>query len=206
VAVEALSNALQHDASANVREMSAWALAQGDEGRSGVVAALASALRGDASNDVRSTAAWALGNVGDQSSTAVDALTSVLGTGDVKVRVRALWALGNISPKHAPKPVLGMLKDSDPRVRKLAAWALYQMEDADAVPALRAAVETEQDKEVQIAEIRALVALGDQSVDALKGLLESPDPKVKSMAVHALAGGSAGSPWPMPWPEPRPFP
>jgi HEAT repeat protein len=144
--------------------------------------------------------------VGDESSVAVDALTAVLGTGDVKVRVRALWALGNISPKHAPKPVFGMLKDNDTRVRKLAAWALYQMEDADAVPALRAAVESEQDKEVQVAEIRALVALGDQSVDALKGLLESPDPKVKSMAVHALAGGSAGGPWPMPWPEPRPFP
>lgn len=206
VAAEALSNALLHDASANVREMSAWSLAQGDEGRTGVVAALSSALRGDASNDVRSTAAWALGNVGDESSVEVDALTSVLGTGDVKVRVRALWALGNISPKHAPKPVLAMLKDGEPRVRKLAAWALYQMEDPDAVPALRAAVESEQDKEVQIAEIRALVALGDQSVDALKGLLESPDPKVKSMAVHALAGGSAGSPWPMPWPEPRPFP
>ncbi|HEX5970446.1 MAG TPA: M56 family metallopeptidase, partial [Gemmatimonadaceae bacterium] len=133
VAVEALSNALLHDASANVREMSAWSLAQGDEGKTGVVAALSSALRGDASNDVRSTAAWALGNVGDESSVAVDALTSVLGTGDVKVRVRALWALGNISPKHAPKPVLAMLKDGEPRVRKLAAWALYQMEDPDAV-------------------------------------------------------------------------
>ena len=206
VAVEALSNALLHDASASVREMAAWSLAEGDEGRSGVVSALSTALRSDASSDVRATSAWALGNVGDESSTAVDALTAVLGNGDPKIRVRALWALGNISPKHAPKPVLAMLKDGEPKVRKLAAWALYQMEDADAVPALRAAVETEQDKEVQIAEIRALVALGDQSVDALKGLLESPDPKVKAMAVHALAGGSAGSPWPMPWPEPRPYP
>lgn len=204
VAVEALSNALRQDASANVREMAAWSLAEGDEGRAGVVGALSSALRSDASSDVRATAAWALGNVGDRS--AVDALTSALSASDPKVRVRALWAIGNISPKQAPKPVLAALRDSDPKVRKLAAWALYQIEDADAVPALRAAVETEQDKEVQVAEIRALVALGDQSVDALKGLLESPDPKVKSMAVHALAGGSAGGPWPMPWPEPRPFP
>jgi len=206
VAEDALSNALLHDSSANVREMAAWALGDGDDGRTGAVNALVTALRGDASADVRTTAAWALGNVGDHSSTAVDALTSVLNASDAKLRVRALWAIGNISPKQAPKPVLAMLKDSEPRVRKLAAWALYQIEDADAVPALRAAVETEQDKDVQLAEIRALAALGDQSVDALKGLLESSDPKVKSMAVHALAGGSAAGPWPMPWPEPRPFP
>ena len=88
----------------------------------------------------------------------------------------------------------------------LAAWTLYQIEDPDAVPALRAALESEQNKEVQVAEIRALAALGEQSVDALRGLLESPDPKVKSMAVHALAGGQAAGPWPWPWPEPRPFP
>jgi beta-lactamase regulating signal transducer with metallopeptidase domain len=206
VAVEALSNALLHDTSANVREMAAWALADGDAQRSAAVNALTSALRSDASSEVRPTAAWALGNVGDRSPAALDALTSVLTAGDRKLRVRALWAIGNISPKQAPKPVLAMLKDSEPRVRELAAWALYQIEDPESVSALRAAAETEQDKEVQIAEIRALAALGEQSVDALRGLLESSDPRVKSMAVHALAGGNAAGPWPMPWPEPRPFP
>jgi len=206
VAVEALTNALLHDASANVREMAAWALAEGDEGRPDAISALTTALRNDANGEVRTTAAWALGNVGDRSAAALDALTSSLNASDRKLRVRALWAIGNISPKQAPKPVLAMLKDSEPKVRELAAWALYQIEDPDAVPALRAAAETEQDKEVQIAEIRALAALGEQSVDALKGLLESSDPKVKSMAVHALAGGNAAGPWPMPWPEPRPFP
>jgi len=63
LAVEALGKALRHDSNAGVREMSAWALAQGD-GRSDVDA-LNAALR-DASADVRATAAWALGNVGDK--------------------------------------------------------------------------------------------------------------------------------------------
>jgi hypothetical protein len=40
----------------------------------------------------------------------------------------------------------------------------------------------------------------------LKGLLESRDPEVKSIAVRALAGGDASGPWPWPWPEPRPYP
>jgi beta-lactamase regulating signal transducer with metallopeptidase domain/HEAT repeat protein len=204
VAVEALSNALRRDADPKVREMAAWALAEGDEGRSDAVAALSAALKSDASQDVRATAAWALGNVGDRS--AVDALVTALGSSEARVRTRALWAIGNISPKQAPKPVLPLLKDSDARVKMMAAWTLYQIEDPDAVPALRAALEQEQDREVQVAEIRALAAMGEQSVDALRGLLESSDPKVKSMAVHALAGGQAAGPWPWPWPEPRPFP
>lgn len=204
VAVEALSNALRRDTDPKVREMAAWALAEGNEGRSETIDALSTALKGDASQEVRATAAWALGNVGDRS--AVDALVAALGSSEPRVRTRALWAIGNISPKQAPKPVLALLKDSDARVRMMTAWTLYQIEDPDAVPALRAALEQEQNKEVQVAEIRALAAMGEQSVDALRGLLESSDPKVKSMAVHALAGGQAAGPWPWPWPEPRPFP
>ena len=206
VAVEALSNALRRDANDKVREMAAWALADGDEGRSDAVDVLSAALKSDASPDVRATAAWALGNVGDRSASAVDALSSALGSAEPRVRTRALWAIGNISPKQAPKQVLPLLKDADARVRTMAAWTLYQIEDPAAVPALRSAVESEQDKDVQVAEIRALAALGEQSVDALRGLLESSDPKVKSMAVHALAGGRASGPWPWPWPEPRPYP
>ncbi|HET9683830.1 MAG TPA: HEAT repeat domain-containing protein, partial [Gemmatimonadaceae bacterium] len=203
VAVQALGNALRHDSDAGVREMAAWALGEGDEGRSDVDA-LSAALRSDASKDVRATAAWALGNVGGHAP--VDALVAALGDTDARVRLRALWAIGNISPKQAPAPVIAMLKDSDPHTRMLAAWALYQIEDAGAVPALKSAVASEQNKDVQIAEIRALAVLGEQSVDALKGLLESSDPRVRAMAVHALAGGRASGPWPMPMPMPRPFP
>ena len=204
VAVEALSSALRQDASPKVREMAAWALAEGDEGRSDAIDALITALKSDASQEVRATSAWALGNVGARS--AVEALVSALGSSEARGRTRARWAIGSISPKQAPKPVLALLRDGDARVRRMAAWTLYQIEDPESVPALRAAVETEQNKDVQIGEIRALAALGEKSVEALRGLLESSDPKVKSMAVHALAGGQAAGPWPWPWPEPRPFP
>jgi HEAT repeat protein len=64
----------------------------------------------------------------------------------------------------------------------------------------------EQNQDVQVSMLRALSALGEQSVDAIKDLLDSPDPKVKQMAVRALAGGRASGPWPWPWPDPRPFP
>jgi beta-lactamase regulating signal transducer with metallopeptidase domain len=204
VATEALAAALRRDANAGVREMAAWALAQGDEGNGAVSDALRSALRSDADEKVRMTAAWAIGNTGDRSS--VDALTAALADPSERVRTRAAWAIGHVEPKQAPRPLIALLGDTDPHTRQLAAWALYQIEDPAAIPALQAALKNETDKELQIDYIRALAALGEKSVEALKGLLESPDPKIKSIAVRALAGGHATGPWPWPWPEPRPFP
>ena len=202
VAVEALANAVRHDANEKVREMAAWSLSESD--RSAVaIDALAAALR-DASVPVRRTAAWSLGNIGDRR--AESALVAALADANADVRARAVWALGNVQPKEAPRQLVAMLSDKEPRVRDLTAWALYNIEDPSAAPALQAALRTEQDKDLQLSYIRALAAMGEKSVDAIRGLLESSDPRVKSMAVHALAGGHAAGPWPHPWPQPRPFP
>ena len=99
-----------------------------------------------------------------------------------------------------------MLSDKDSHVRELTAWALYNIEDPASAPALQAALRAEQDKDLQMAYIRALAAMGDKSIDAIRGLLESSDQRVKAMAVRALAGGHAVGPWPHPWPQPRPYP
>jgi beta-lactamase regulating signal transducer with metallopeptidase domain len=204
VAAEALSNAVRHDANAAVREMAAWSLADGDQGSSVVLDALSAALRSDADVHVRATAAWALGNVGDHAAT--DALVAALNDASPDVRTRALWAIGNVGPKQAPRAVMTLLTDKDAHVRELAAWALYQIEDPAAAPALEAALRAETSKDLQLAYIRALAALGEKSVDAIRGLLESPDQRIRTMAVKALAGGHAAGPWPWPWPEPRPYP
>ncbi|HEX9129625.1 MAG TPA: HEAT repeat domain-containing protein, partial [Gemmatimonadaceae bacterium] len=135
-----------------------------------------------------------------------DALAAALNDASPDVRKRAAWALGNTDLKQAPPKLIAMLGDKDPEVRELAAWALYEIEDPASIPALEAALAREPDKELQIAYIRALAAVGEKSVDALKGLLESKDPEIRSIAVRALAGGHATGPWPRPWPEPRPFP
>jgi beta-lactamase regulating signal transducer with metallopeptidase domain/HEAT repeat protein len=203
VAAEALANALRHDKDPSVREMAAWALADGNH-RSVAVEALSAALRGDANTEVRATAAWALGNVGDRSS--ADVLSTALSDASPEVRKRALWALGNSDLKQAPPKVIAMLSDNDPELRELAAWVLYEIEDPASISGLEAALAREKNKELQIAYIRALAAVGEKSVDALKGLLESKDPEIRNIAVRALAGGNATGPWPRPWPEPRPFP
>jgi beta-lactamase regulating signal transducer with metallopeptidase domain len=203
VAADALANALRRDSDAGVREMAAWSLAEADRSSVGI-AALSAALRGDASVKVRETAAWALGNAGDRS--AGDALAAALNDASPEVRKRAAWALGNAEVKHAPPALIALLRDRDAEVRELAAWSLYQIEDPAAIPALQAALRGEQNKDLQVAYIKALAATGEKSVEALKDLLESRDPQVKAIAVRALAGGNATGPWPWPWPEPRPFP
>jgi HEAT repeat protein len=183
--------------------MAAWSLADGDH-QSTAVEALSVAVRNDANVQVRAISAWALGNVGGRSS--AEALAAALSDASPEVRKRAAWALGQADLRQAPPKLMSMLSDSDPEVRELAAWALYEIEDPASIPALQAALAREQNKELQISYIRALAAVGEKSVDALKGLLESKDPEIRAIAVRALAGGHATGPWPHPWPEPRPFP
>ncbi|MEO7457959.1 MAG: M56 family metallopeptidase [Gemmatimonadaceae bacterium] len=203
-AMDALVNAVRRDSDARVREMAAWSLGQANHASTGSTEALSNALRSDQSERVRTIAAWALGNENDRS--AVDGLVAALADPSADVRIRAAWALGNIGARPAPKALIALLGDKEPKVRQLAAWALYNIEDPSAVPALEAALKVEQEKSLQVSYIRALASMGDKSVDAIKGLLESPDQRVKAMAVRALAGGQAAGPWPWPWPEPRPFP
>ena len=88
----------------------------------------------------------------------------------------------------------------------MAAWALFNIQDPDAVPAIDAQLRRETDKDVQRALIRALASTGERSVDAIKRLIDSSDPEVRAIAIRALAGGGSSGPWPWPWPEPRPHP
>ena len=203
VAAEALAHAVRRDADVEVREMAAWALS--DARRNSVaVTALAEALRADASDKVRGIAAWSLGQIGDDD--AVAPLTAALSDANKGVRMRAMWALGSIEPRQAPPALVAMLRDPQPAVRELTAWALFKIEDPSTAAPLQAALQAETNAELKIHYIQAIAALGEKSVDAVKSLLLSPDPKIKSLAVRALAGGRATGPWPWPWPEPRPYP
>ncbi len=203
-ASSALVWSLQHDANADVREMSAWALANGKDGDPAIVAALSNALRADASDPVRTISAWSLAHVGNLGE--AGALAGALADRSAEVRTRAAWALGTLQPKTAPAALVARLKDPDPNVRAMTAWALHNIADVSSIPALQAALHGEADANLQVDYIRALAPMGDQSVDALRTLLVSPDAQIRSIAVKALAGGGATGPWPWPWPIPRPFP
>jgi HEAT repeat protein len=183
--------------------MAAWALGDGSE-RSTAVSALIAALKSDANERVRATSAWALGSIGDDDAT--PALAAALSDASKNVRMRALWAIGSVGPRQVPRAVPELLRDPSLEIRELAAWVLFQAEDPSSIPALNAALKGETTQRLQMAYLKALAAMGEKSVDAIRGLLTSPDPKIKSLAIRALAGGNATGPWPWPWPEPRPYP
>jgi HEAT repeat protein len=91
-------------------------------------------------------------------------------------------------------------------VRTKAAWALGEIGDAAAQPALRDALQRETGARTRRALMRAFMKSGGRSESALSELLASRDPQVREAAVRGLAGNNAFDPWPWPWPRPRPFP
>jgi len=106
----------------------------------------------------------------------------------------------------APAGLLKALRDDSNEVRLKAAWAVGQLEDHNAVAAVRDALNKEQDSQVRRALIRALVKSGGSSEQAMSQLLESSDPTVREAAVRGLVGRSSINPWPWPQPRPRPMP
>ena len=201
-AAKALADAVIREPNASVREMATWALA---DSRSPVArSALETAFLHDKSPEVRRTAAWAAGNIGSKSS--VEGLSKLLTDPDPNVREVAAWAIGNCSPEKAPPGLTRLLNDANSDVRQSAAWALYEIGDESTADELEAAFHREKDPEVQRGLIRAMGAMGEQSVETLTRLVNSSDPEIRAIAVAALAGGNISGPWPWPRPEPRPYP
>jgi len=187
----ALSQALRSDARDEVRQTAAWAL--GNIEPKDAVPSLIESLQRDSSYHVRESAAWALGSIEDKS--AAEALGVAAG-GDIRPDVRgtAAWALGQLEPSIAPR---GLVK---------AAWALSQIGDTTALPAVREAFKRETDSRAKRAQIRALARGGKASVEALGEMLHDMDPEMRKAAVRGLARDGSPDIWPWPMPRPRPFP
>jgi HEAT repeat protein len=101
--------------------------------------------------------------------------------------------------------LIAALRDSDARVQLSAAWALSEIGDAAALPAIRDALSRDASERVRRAQIRALLHAGE-AADQLVRHLESADADVRAAVAQALAGRSHSNPWPWPRPRPRPFP
>jgi len=131
---------------------------------------LAKLLRTDSSASVRRIAAWGLNDFGD-SHVAVEALAQAV-TGD-----------------------------RDAGVREMAAWSLAEAGDepAAASTALVKALRTDKDPKVRATATWALGEIGDASaVDALAGLLDSPDAATRELAAWSIGNcGPSRAPQPL---------
>jgi HEAT repeat protein len=147
---------------------------------------------------------WAIGEHGDAS--AAGALGELLATERTpEVRGTAAWVLGQLDLHSAPKGLIDAVGDADTDVRRRAAWALSEIGDGAAIPALRVALTRERDAEARKAEVRAPIHSGERT-ERLTELLESKDPEVRAAAIRGVAGREGVDPWPWPEPRPRPFP
>ena len=121
------------------------------------------------------------------------------------VRATAAWALGQMDLSTAPKGLIDGLSSSDDQVRVASAWALSEIGDPSALPAVRTALAKEQDPQAQKAELRALIN-GGEKTEQLTQLLQSKDPAIRKAAIQGIAGSHGVNVWPWPQPRPRPFP
>jgi beta-lactamase regulating signal transducer with metallopeptidase domain len=197
VALQALRAAATDDSAARVRAMATWALEASHD--PAIVAVFGDILRRDDNADVREMAAWALGGIGDPASASIVAEQLEREQSDVVIGTLA-WAIGSIAPDRAPQRLAELLTHPSQQTRLKAAWALSNIADPTALPAVRDAVRQPQESGTMRALLRAWIAM-DGSPEGLLELIDDSDPEVRTIAVGALAG-SRFDPWPWPWPRP----
>ena len=114
--------------------------------------------------------------------------------------------MASCSPKHAPAALVALLKSPDSQTRLTAAWALSEIGDSTALPAIRQALEVSgETPQVTRALLRAMVHSG-ATQDAMSSFLESANPELRLHAIKSLTGGGEIDTWPWPWPRVIPFP
>lgn len=122
-------------------------------------------------------------------STAVTALIGAIRDSNVEVRVNAIMALGslNADPRSVQALIQALRTDPDAEVRKVAAWALGQIEDRAATSALVQAMASDRSVEVRRTATWALGQIEDPAaVDGLVRAMRDSDPEVRKTAVWAL--------------------
>ena len=123
------------------------------------------------------------------SSTAITALVRAMNDGDADVRLAAVQSLGEMDGDSTAVTALSnaLRSDSDARVRKMAAWALGQIESNAAVPALTYALQNDKDVDVRRTSVWALGQIEDHAaVPALVQATRDADKEIRHTAIWAL--------------------
>jgi HEAT repeat protein len=141
---------------------------------------LINSLRSD-DKEVREASYAALSSVGKK---AVPSLIIVLKDPSPDMREYAAGALGNIGDQRAVLPLVEMLR-SDTERRYVAAWALVEIKATSAAGLLIEMLSVDNDA-LQKESTRALIKIGDGSVNALNYALTSPNSDTRKFAARAL--------------------
>jgi HEAT repeat protein len=109
-----------------------------------------------------------------------------LGDPDPDMKIAAIQALAIAKDTASVLRIAELLRDTVPDVRKEAAAGLGIIGDARACQPLAELFDAEQREDIQGTAVRALVHLGEPSIQPLIGLLRSTRPAVRGGAAHAL--------------------
>jgi quinoprotein glucose dehydrogenase len=131
---------------------------------------------------------WGLGNLArlKKDTASTDALIKLCSDSDAKVRGQSIQALGDAGHKAAILTAAGLLTDTDPRTRMLAAIALGKLGSKEHVADLMALVEknNDQDEYVRHGAVQGMVRIGD--ADAIHAFAKSKSPAVRRAIVLAF--------------------
>jgi len=149
----------KHEREVNAEFVRVEALAR-DGNVVGLIRALESQVRGRSEYSVvRAFAADRLGRLGD--SRAIPHLIEMRDDPEEQVRSNVIQALSWLQAREAEGFLVESLKDSSPLLRMGAASALGRIGAAEAIPALRDAVDSDPDPYVRLRAVNSLVILGD---------------------------------------------
>ena len=115
----------------------------------------------------------------------LEALGKRLDSSDAEVRREAAVDLGRAGNDAVPL-LFRAMGDADWRVRKTAVEALVSLGGAGVIEGLIQALNAADNAGARNSAIEALVSLGGPSVDALLGIVETPDPDVRKFVVDIL--------------------
>jgi HEAT repeat protein len=142
----------------------------------------------DGSVDVRANSAWALGRI--ENGRALAPLVAVFGDGAEKVRLAAVASVGRMDDSTSSIPALirVLRQDNSPAVRRVAAWALGNLEAHDGVTALIDALAKDSDTRVREMSAWALGNIEDRrGVPALGAAIRGDaEERVRETAVWSL--------------------
>ncbi len=123
-----------------------------------------------------------VGGCGNEVRQARQGLTS----SDPLRRAHSAKQLGEAGDRVSVRKLIELLEDSMPDVRKASAKALGKIRDTTAVQPLTVMYEKEHYEDVADAGVRALIELGNTSVQPLLRLLRIGRPQVRAGAARAL--------------------
>ena len=132
---------------------------------------LAYRLRRDPEPEVRARTAEALGSIGPPAASAIPALVDrIRHDPDGRVHGAALTSLRQIGPASLPR-LMALTLDSRPGTRRAALYAMGEMGDTGALPAIARALLAEPDSEVRWFAARALTDFGKRAAPVAPALL-----------------------------------